>query len=60
MLYNISKEKVWKNVDCLTCEYFDADLKKCFGFGKNCVEYDPKTKTAIDPVTKLPLKRKRR
>ena len=30
--------------------------KKCNGIGKCCFEFDPKTKTAIDPITKMPIK----
>lgn len=57
MLYNNSKKKVQQSTDCLTCQYFDKRKKKCLGgIGKNCFEYDPKTKTAIDPITKLPIR----
>ena len=56
MLYNKNKKKVQKSVDCLTCEHFDKRLKKCNGIGKNCFEYDKKTRTAIDPITRLPIK----
>jgi hypothetical protein len=56
MLYNIKLKKVKKSSDCITCLYFDKKKKKCNGIGKNCFEYDPKTRTAIDPITKLPIK----
>lgn len=56
MLYNRDKQKIQKNVDCLTCPYFDGQKKKCNGIGKNCFEWDAKTQTAIDPITKLPIK----
>lgn len=56
MLYNKEKQKVQKSIDCLTCKHFDKRLKKCNGIGKNCFEYDPKTRTAIDPITRLPIK----
>ena len=56
MLYNIKKQSRHTNIDCLTCEHFDKRLKKCVGgIGKTCFEYDEKTMTLIDPVTKLPL-----
>lgn len=58
MIYNIKKKKVKKSVDCLTCPYFDREKKKCNGIGKICFEYDEKTRTIIDPITKLPLKLK--
>lgn len=56
MLWNKELTKVKTSVDCQTCCYFDKTLKKCNGIGKNCFEYDPKTKTCIDPITKLPIK----
>ena len=55
MLCNRNKQ-IHKPTDCLTCSYFDKQKKKCFGIGKNCFEYDEKTKTAIDPVSKLPIR----
>lgn len=57
MLYNIDKMKIQTNTDCLLCPYFNQELKKCTGYGKTCFEYDPKTKTIFDPVTRLPLKK---
>lgn len=56
MLYNYNLKKVQSNSQCQKCEFFDKKRKKCLGIGKVCFEYDEKTKTAIDPVTKLPLK----
>ena len=57
MLYNNSKKQIKQIVDCLSCPYFDKKKKKCVGgIGKICFEYDPKTQTAIDPKTKLPIK----
>ena len=56
MLFNKETMQVWKNTDCLYCKYFDQKTKKCSGYGKNCFEYDPKTKTAIDPITKMKVK----
>lgn len=57
MLYNKSKNNIQQTTDCLSCPYFDKYRKECIGgIGKNCFEYDPKTKTAIDPITKLPIK----
>lgn len=58
MLYNINKQKIHKSLDCLECEYFDKYSKKCKGIGKCCFEYDEKTHTIIDPITKLPLRLK--
>lgn len=56
MLYNREKERVKRQVDCMTCPYFDKEKKKCNGLGKTCFEYDPKTKTVIDPITKLAIR----
>lgn len=56
MLYNKEKKTIKTMVDCLSCKYFDKKNKKCNGIGLNCFEYDKKTMTAIDPITKLPIK----
>lgn len=57
MLYNKNTQSVKTFIDCLNCQYFDKEKKKCIGgVGKNCFEYDPKTQTIIDPKTKLPIK----
>jgi hypothetical protein len=56
MLYNYELKKVQASSQCLNCRCFDRKNKKCLGLGKICFEYDPKTKTAIDSVTKLPIK----
>lgn len=56
MLYNVELKKVKTSSDCITCLYFDKKLKKCNGLGKCCFEYDEKTKTVFDSVTKLPIK----
>lgn len=56
MLLNIDKERKQVNSDCLTCPYFDKVKKKCSGIGKRCFEFDEKTGTIYDPITKLPLK----
>lgn len=56
MLYNKNLKKIKTSVDCLTCPNFDKKEKKCKGIGIVCFEYDPKTKTAIDPISKLPIK----
>lgn len=60
MLYNIDKNDIQTNVMCIKCKYFDKKTHKCNGIGKVCFEYDKKTKTIIDPITKLPLKLKGR
>ena len=56
MLYNLTLNKVKASSDCVTCPHFDKKEKKCLGLGKTCFEYDPKSRVAIDPITKLPLK----
>lgn len=57
MLWNKEKKNVQQMIDCISCPYFDKKKKKCMGgIGKNCFEYDPKTKTAINPKTKLPIR----
>ena len=58
MIYDIDNKKIHNALDCLDCPYFDKKLKKCGGIGKRCFEYDEKTRTIIDPITKLPLKLK--
>lgn len=56
MLYNKEKKKIKTDIDCDNCKYFDKYYKDCKGFGICCFEYDEKTMTAFDPVTKLPIK----
>lgn len=56
MLWNKELKKVKASSQCITCFYFDKKTKKCHGFGKNCFEYDAKTKTVIDNITGLPIK----
>ncbi len=57
MLYNKTEKRIQKMADCLTCPYFDKKIKSCNGgIGKTCFEYDPLSKTAIDPITQLPIK----
>jgi len=56
MLYNKNLKKVQTKVDCQTCQYFDKKKKKCNGIGKMCFEYDEKTRTCFDPITRLPIK----
>lgn len=58
MLYNLERNKIQQPTDCITCPHFNVQLKKCEGLNKNCFLYDEKTKTAIDGVTKLPIKLK--
>ena len=55
MLYNIQKEKVKTDMDCIDCEQYDKNLKRCMGIGKICFEYDAVTATCLDPTTGLPL-----
>lgn len=56
MLYSKNSKTIQTRKECMTCEYFDKKKKHCNGIGKNCFEYDVKTQTAIDPVTKLPIR----
>lgn len=56
MLYNLTKKRIKKATDCLSCPYFDKTTLKCDGTNKNCFIYDPVTKRIIDGVTGLPLK----
>lgn len=56
MLFNKELNKVQASSQCITCRYFDRKERKCNGLGKTCFEYDAKTKTAYDEVTKLPIK----
>lgn len=56
MLYNNELKKIRTGADCISCKFFDKRKKKCTGIGKICFEFDPKTRTAIDPITKLPIK----
>ena len=56
MLYNKFTKRPQVMVDCQTCEFFDKKKKRCNGIGKNCFEFDPKTRTAFDPITHLPIK----
>ena len=56
MLYNKDLKKITQGADCLNCPFLDTKKKMCKGVGKCCFEYDEKTKTAIDHVTKLPIK----
>ena len=56
MLFNKEKGETKKTCHCITCKYFDTKKKKCTGIGKNCFEYDEKTMTAYDPITKMPIK----
>ncbi len=55
MLYNIDKKEIRTLKTCLECEHFCKN-KKCNGIGKSCFEYDSKTKTIIDTITKMPIK----
>ena len=55
MLYNKDLKKTVLITDCIACPYWDKKLKKCEGIGTVCFEYDEKTRTAIDAITKLPI-----
>ena len=56
MLYKKSEKRIRTSKDCIICPFFDTRLKKCNGIGKECFEYDEKTQTVIDPITKLAIK----
>lgn len=56
MLYNIEKKKIKEFSDCFNCKHYDTIKKQCSGINKACFEYDPKTRTIIDGVTKMPIK----
>lgn len=56
MLYNLNLKKIQASSQCITCPHFEKKEKKCNGIGKCCFEYDPKTKTAFDPISNLPIK----
>lgn len=56
MLYNKELKKVKTDVDCLDCKHYDKEQKRCKGIGVTCFEYDPITKTCIDPITQLKIK----
>lgn len=56
MLYNKDLKRVIRFTDCLNCEHFDKRLKVCQGANKVCFEYDEKTQTCIDGITKKPIK----
>lgn len=58
MLYNIEKKRVKKDIDCYSCEKYDARMKKCNGCNSICFEYDSLTNTIIDGITKMPIKNK--
>ena len=55
MLYNIELKKVERFDDCYSCPHFDNTLGRCDGMNKCCFEYDEKTQTCIDGITKLPI-----
>jgi hypothetical protein len=56
MLYNIEKRKIKDFMDCMSCPCFEKG--RCKGIGKVCFEYDKKTQTIVDPITKMPIKLK--
>ena len=55
MLYNIELNKVKTDVDCLDCQHYDKEQKRCKGIGVACFEYDRITQTCIDPITNMPF-----
>lgn len=55
MFYNLRKEKVNGEIDCITCPYHDNNTNKCSGFGKCCFAMDDISGALIDPLTDKPL-----
>lgn len=56
MIYNIDKKEIQSDKLCFGCKYYNEKTRLCSGIGKVCLEFDEKTQTIIDPITKLPLK----
>lgn len=54
MIYNIKLNRVVSLIDCAECKEKN-EKRLCNGFNKCCFEYDEKTKTIVDGVTKMPL-----
>lgn len=55
MLYNKELKRTPDIKDCYNCPHFDKKKKHCNGLNSTCFEYDEKTKTVIDGITKLPI-----
>lgn len=55
MLYNVNNKKIQTVIDCFTCPHYNPTTLGCSGLNKVCFEYDEKTQTIIDGVTKLPI-----
>ena len=56
MIYNTKLKRVRTMLDCAKCAHFDQITKTCKGLNKICFEYDEKTQTIIDGITKMPRK----
>lgn len=57
MLFNVEKNRLKKDSDCLTCPYFDKKSNCCGGMNKCCFHCDKKTGIIIDGKTRLPIKK---
>lgn len=56
MLYNIELDKKQNYMDCWTCPYYNERMHQCEGLNKCCFEFDEKTQTCIDGVTRMPIR----
>lgn len=56
MLYNVEQKEVKTLKTCLKCKHYNQSKHQCSGIGVACFEYDSKTKTIIDNITKMPIK----
>ena len=57
MLFNVEKNRLKKDSDCLTCLHFNKETRSCDGMNKCCFACDAKTGMIIDGKTKLPIKK---
>lgn len=56
MLYNIEQKEIRNVETCKKCKHYNKTTHQCFGIGVACFEYDSKTQTIIDNITKMPIK----
>ena len=57
MLFNVEKNRLKKDSDCLTCPHFNKESNSCGGMNKCCFACDKKTGIIIDGITRLPIKK---
>ena len=57
MLFNIEKNRIKKDSDCLTCPHFNKENNCCGGMNICCYVCDKKTGIIIDGKTRLPIKK---